>query len=172
MAIQGESRVELKLLFTKGIVSVRRHREWMQQLVDPLFWSNALARMQNQTRLAKLVALARQVIQEEIYSISRGEGLIEESIEAAPTQDGFGIRFNPAISTAKGPMENATPEQFSYVAFFENPDFNSFLPPKDQPFDQNRHRPFMTPLTEAYHAQSEIHVLESLVAEMRLHKPR
>lgn len=166
------AEVHLRLSY-KGS-NVKQHIAWLQYLLDPLFWENAKERMQSKPRLQKLVAMARLVIQQEIYSYAnyQGDGKIAESATAEGTLDGFGLYFDPAISGAKGPFSSGNPSEFSYAAFFEKPlEFNSFIQPRDTT-EPSRYRPFMQPLTEGYKVLSDANCLEAIRSAMKLKRPR
>lgn len=163
---------EIKLRFTHHS-NLPQHVRWFEFLSGNSFASQLQKAYSTPPHLRRLRAVAQQVVEEEIYSVSRGEGKIKESVEAASRGSGeMAVLFNPAISTSKGPFKNGgDPSKASYAAFFERLDFNSFIRALT-PTAPIRYRPFWNPLQIAIHEESEKILMEAAMKTMRLYRPR
>lgn len=153
--------------------NLRQHIEWFQYIVSPRFVEDATASYKANVTMQQITTAIRQVVEEEIYSIGSSTGRIKRSFTAAPTEDGVAAYSDPSVAPSKGPFSSGSPEEYSYAAFFERPaEFNSFIPPRDDPSSETRYRPFMTPMVQAVRVVATQRALKSIVSNLRKHQPK
>lgn len=157
--------------------NIRAHIRWLEHMISPAWAAQVLKNYQSSSNLNELRKLARKVFQEEVYdaySPSRPRtGAAKESFIAVQLEgQGLGVRSDPSVATSVGPFSSGSPEQFSYAAFFDNPGFNSFLPPKDNPTHPAKHRPFMAPMTHAVNEFAKEQAMRATIKAVTKKMPR
>jgi hypothetical protein len=141
------AEIPIRFLVLKRESNIENHIRWLEYIAGPQFIADWTAAIQTGGNMRKMVASARQIVEELIYAFNTtaGTGRIKKSFIGTYTEGanpGFAIYSDPSIAPAKGPVSSGNPEDFSYAAFFEDPKFNTFIPPKDDPLNQKRYRPF------------------------------
>jgi len=159
-----------------------QHIKWVEWMSSSAFPQEILRRWEQSGHLKRLVQLGRSVIREQIYSVSKGAGKIEESVTAkmvrAANDDiksigGATVFLDPNISGATGPVEGMDESKLSYAAFFEKPEFNSFLLGKGADvLNPIKHRPFFDEWTIAFFELEEREHLRSLLSAIKSKLPR
>lgn len=138
--------------------NIRAHIRWLEHMVSPAWAAQILKNYQSSSNLAQLRKIARKVFEEEVYnkySPARPEertGNAKRSFVSVKLDgQGLGVRSRPDVAKTVGPVDSGSESEFSYAAFFEDPSFNSFLPPGKglEVNSPRKHRPFMAPMTEA-----------------------
>jgi hypothetical protein len=163
----------LRLIYDEKRSNLKKHIEWLEYIVSPRFVEDANASYRANVTMQQITAAIRQVVEEEIYSIGSSTGRIKRSFTAEPTDEGVAAYSDPSVAPSKGPFKSGSPEEYSYAAFFERPaEFNSFIPPRDDPSNETRYRPFMTPMVQAVKVVSTQRALKSVLSNIRAHQPR
>lgn len=157
--------------------NLRSHIRWFEYMTSNDFTKERKSRYESARNLNSLRNLVRRVVQEEIYSISKGEGNIEESVTAVATgngnEGGTAVYFDPNVSPAKGTQSSPATPDFSYAIFFDNTDFNSFLLGVGvDVFNPMKHRPFKAPMVEAFNKEAESQAVKALMDSVRMHRPK
>lgn len=133
--------------------NIENYLRWFAYIAGPEFVEDWKKSLETNSAMAKRIQSARQIVEDYIYvhNTTAGTGRIRRSISAVATEsDELStnvVYSDPAIAPAKGPVGDGDPGRFSYAAFFEDPKFNTFLPPPDNPTDTRRYRPFFGPMT-------------------------
>jgi hypothetical protein len=138
--------------------NIKEHIRWLSYLDSSEFDATIKRNYQTGVNLKKLREIAQKVIQTEVYdkytpTRPRTEDGIN-SFVSQKTETGLAVFSDPAIATTKGPVSSGNPRSLSYVAFFDDPAFNSFLPPEDDAYDIAKFRPFSEPLERAIYEES------------------
>jgi len=171
----GEIPIRIRLL--KRESNIDNHLRWLGYILGPEFIKDVRDTIQTKKNIATLVESARDVVEEDIYAFNTtaGTGNIKKSFEGTTFDygmGGLGIFSNPSIATSKGPFSSGSPNAASYAAFFEKPEFNSFIPPRDEPTNIKRHRPFMAAMASNQHRLSNEIVLAALFRRLRQKMPK
>lgn len=183
MILSSTETFRLRWHYLKSESNVEAHRRWFEKLDSNAFYDNVTKSYNQDRNKNTFRAVARRVIDEEIYKkwpepdetgeqrgIPSGRtGRLLESFKVAVDSDeaGFTTYSDPSVATAKGDSS------WSYAAFFERPEFHSFLPPKEgPPTDIRKHRPFMTPLVNALRLVSEEVAMDALHKSLKKWKPK
>lgn len=144
----GTAGIQFK--FPKSESNLEAHKLWMQYLVSQQFLTDVAAAYTVGVTKNELVSNAQQIVEEEIYSknTTDGTGRIKASFKVEQIDpSGRGIAAlvlysDPKVATAKA-MRDGNDDDYSYAAFFEKPEFESFIrSPDNDPFHPIKHRPF------------------------------
>lgn len=138
--------LKLAIRLVKSQSNLEAHIKWVEYIAGTQFKEDWKASMQSPGHLKQLVDSARSIVETDIYAFGRKTGNIKESFTGKVLTSDKGVTLavysDPSIAPSKGPFKSGNPSDFSYAAFFEDPKFNTFLPPKDNPIDRRRFRPF------------------------------
>ena len=152
---------------------------WLSYIAGPEFIKDWKKNAESGNSLKKLASTAKQIVEEEIYSknTTPGTGRIKDSMVAVGREGelpGFAVASDPSIAPAKGPIDGskAGASRFSYAAFFEDPKFNTFIPPEDDETDPRRYRPFFDAMVEANQMIAKQLAMESLMRTIKRRMPR
>lgn len=173
------SEIPIRFILLKKESNIANHLRWLEYLAGPKFVSDWRQSIQTGGSLQEMIASARSIVDEYIYAFNtsdRTTGRIKKSFTAKALDTDevseVAVYSDPSVAPSKGPFESGDPAKFSYAAFFEDPKFNTFLPPKDNPFDTRRYRPFFKPMTEAQHLIQRQLAFRTIVQTIRRRMPR
>ena len=163
--------------------NIRQHIRWLEHMVSPEWAAQILKSYQSASNLAKLQRIARKVIQEEIYDKYSPEGSTERTgdakrsfvaVQLSGEHNGIGVRSDPSVAQTKGPVDQGSESDFSYAAFFDEPNFNSFLPPGKNldVYSPRKFRPFMEPLTGAVEEFAKEAAMRATIRAVTQRMPR
>lgn len=148
--------------------NLKEHIRWLGYLDSDEFHAVMKKAYQTNANLKALQDIAHKVIQTEVYDkYSPVRPRTQDGIESfvsTRTDTGLAVFSDPKVATSKGPVSSGNPSDFSYVAFFDDPAYNSFLPPDDDAYSVIKFRPFSEPLERAIHEES---VEQSMRAVLR-----
>lgn len=175
----AKSHFTMRVKFLKANRNIDSHVRWFKLLAGDEFYEQVKKTTQTKSSIDEYIRVARQVIQEEIYNKwpdpgTRTDNLLK-SFKAVANNDTAGVTVfsDPSVAGATG--EGADPS-WSYAAFFEKPEFRSFIPPSwDSGGDQThprKHRPFFNPLTEAIRVVSEQETMNGMERTINKWKPK
>lgn len=148
------AEIPLRFILLKKESNIENQLRWIAYIAGEEFVNDWRDAMQTGGHLQEMIHSAKQIVEELIYTFNttEGTGRIKESISGTypDTKEAaeFVVYSDPSVATSKGPFESGDPSKFSYAAFFEDEKFNTFLPPKDNPTDTRRHRPFFGAMTK------------------------
>jgi len=170
-------RIKLKLRFRTNI---RSHLRWFEFLFSPKFYEDIKRRVEAVANVRRLRKLVEEVIENEIYNVSSDSlrtGNLRRSITGvAGTQDdvaGNTVYFDPSIAAAKGPIDGGSPPPLNYAAFFDRPEFNSFILGTGlDVFNPLKYRPFREPMTLAFQVEGERQSIEAIARSILSKRPR
>lgn len=146
--------IPLRFILLKKESNIENQLRWLAYIAGDEFVADWKEAMQTGGHLSEMISSARKIVEELIYSFNTtdGTGKIKRSISGTypETEEAaeFAVYSDPNIAPSKGPFASGDPQKFSYAAFFEDPKFNTFLPPKDNPTDTRRYRPFFGAMTK------------------------
>lgn len=172
------AEIPIRIRLVKRESNIDNHLRWLDYITSGSFLKDWKASIETGDNIQKLVDSARQVVEENIYKFNTtdGTGSIKESFQGGTTDEGglagLGVFSNPAIAPSVGTFESGVPERFSYAAFFEDPEFNSFIPPRDEPTNIKRHRPFMAAMAQHHQRISGELTLRALFIRLRRKMPK
>lgn len=166
---------QFRFVYKKKSSNLAGHIRWLSHIASPAFAEDWRQKLLTQSNLKELVQQAQQVIEEEIYTHGKGEGNIKKSMDAIALgeKDVRMVLFSdPTVAPSKGPFKSGNPAEFSYAAFFEDPQFNSFIPPRSNPYDKRRYRPFFQPMNQAHFAKAREMSRKSILRTIRMRMPK
>lgn len=168
----------IKFILLRQESNLRNHIRWLTFLASPEFASQWQKTFGTRVHMQELVNSAKQVVEEDIYAYNTtsGTGRIKRSFVGKYMEADNGISAvvysDPSVAPAKGPFSSGEPSDFSYAAFFEDERFNSFIPPKEEPRNIRRYRPFFGAMTAAQHQVSKALTLQHTLRRVRLRMPK
>ena len=176
------AEIPLRFLLLKTESNFHNHLRWLSYLAGEEFATDWEHSLQTGGNMQKMIAEARAIVEEDIYAYNTtsGTGRIKESItgffgegdDYRPGPTAY-VYSDPSVAPSKGPFESGgDPSRFSYAAFFEDPEFNSFIPPREEPFDSRRYRPFFGHMTESQHRLNAELSRRALFVNIRKHMPK
>lgn len=168
------SSVKMQFALNKRESNLASHLRWLKYLTSKEFIEDWRKRSQNVTQQRALINIARQVIEEDIYSISKGQGNSGRSFKTSP-KEGIGLTLysDPAVAPSEAGLNKGS---YSYLAFFEHPErWKSFIKsPNSNPLDESRYRPFfkhLTQMVQDYTVKQAVPVVnKTIAARMPTHK--
>lgn len=160
--------------------NVRAHITWFEWLSTDELFASIKKRYESSKNLRELQRIARQVVETEIYSknTTDGTGKIKKSVTPYSggeyDEAGVSVFFNPAVAPAKGPVDSGDLGSMNYAAFFDDPNWNSFLPPGKglEVFSPKKYRPFSEPLHKAGEDFATIRGMEAIMQSIKSKRPK
>ncbi len=126
--------------------------------------------------LAAIRRQIQQIVEDEIYRVGWETGNIKESfqVDFLPERMEMVAYSDPNIATSVGPFKDGNPSDFSYAAFFEEPEkFSSFIPsPENDPYNEIRYRPFFTPMVRVIKIFGNRSAAEALITVIKRKAPK
>lgn len=167
----------INLVLVKKESNLANHIRWLKYIAGPEFIKKWKEFSESGNNFKAMIRAAQNVVEEDIYAYNTtsGSGRIKASIDAQGSQTvhpGFILFSDPRVAPSKGPFSDGNPSDFSYAAFFEDPKFNTFIPPEDDPFDSRRYRPFFKHMTATQRTQSLAAGFRGLIRAIRYRMPR
>lgn len=172
------SEIPIRFLLLRRESNIENYLRWFEYIAGPDFADDWKRSLETNSSMNKRIQSARQVVEDYIYAhnTTSGTGRIRRSISATAVESeelsANVVYSDPAIAPAKGPTGDSDPGKFSYAAFFEDPRFNTFLPPKDNPTDSRRYRPFFQPMTMQQKKVQEEIAVKTLMQTISKRMPR
>jgi hypothetical protein len=171
------SEIPLRFLLLKSESNLENHIRWMAYLAGADFVNDWKKSIQTGGHMQQMIQAARDIVDELIYAFSTGDstGKLRESFTGKyldASLPAFAIYSDPRVAPSKGPFSSGNPSSFSYAAFFEDPEFNSFIPDRENPTETRRYRPFFDTLSLDQQTQSHEIVFSSLMQTIRRRMPR
>jgi hypothetical protein len=170
--------IHLKYQLLKTRSNLDGHIRWLEYIASPQFVEVWKKGIQSKRYLEEQVKLARLIVEEDIYAYNTtsGSGRIKRSMDAMFVENDGGVTSllfsDPDVAPSKGPFSSGDPSEFSYAAFFEDPKFNTFLPPKDDPYDTRRYRPFFDHMTQTQLGLARNTNLRNIRRAIKMRMPR
>lgn len=158
--------------------NIRAHIKWFEYLESDRHFKNIKKNYETKANTRELQRLVREIVEQEIYSknTTEGTGRIKESVESISNgnQQTAAVTafFDPTVSPAKGPVDQGDINSMSYAAFFDEPAWNSFLPPNDDAYSPVKYRPFREPLTQAGQHFAKEQAIRAIVKATLIERPR
>lgn len=150
---------------------------WLEYLTSPDFVDDLKERYESKKNAQHLRRVAYDVITEEVYSKHSNPDRTDRArdsmkvVSTGKKTANLNVISDPSVAPVKSGKLKGSPRH-SYLAFFEKPEFQSFLPPEDNPYDILKHRPFMAQLTDSVRRETERMALDALVKQVRRRMPR
>lgn len=165
---------EVDFQFRYNKASLQHHIDWMRYLATNKFGKDVQQDYEETKNQVEMLKEVDKIILEEIYSYPEGSyrrtndlresfQAIELSMVGSETERGIAIYSDPMIAPSEA---GARKGEISYAIFFENPEFNTFLPESDE---RPPIRPYFGLLQDAIKRIAEHKLLEALARQMKTH---
>jgi hypothetical protein len=159
--------------------NIRPHLRWFEFLMSEKFMSDIKRRYETVANANRMRRVVQQVVEEEIYSNEAysGSGNIKQSVTAvtdvAESGASVAVYFDPNIAATKGPVSSGNESDYNYAAFFDRPEFNSFILGSGlDVFSPIKYRPFREPMEDAIKIEAERSSVRSIIESIRSLRPR
>lgn len=144
------AEIPLRFILLKKDSNIENQLRWLAYIAGEQFVTDWRESMQTGGHMQEAIASARKIVEELIYSFNTtdGTGRIKKSFTGTYLDTNevseSAVYSDPNVAPSEA---GANPGEFSYAAFFEDAKFNTFLPPKSNPTDTRRYRPFFGAMT-------------------------
>lgn len=172
------AEIPLRFSLLKSESNLDNHLRWLEYITGPEFVEDWKSSIKTGGHMQHLIESAKQMVDELIYAFSTtadSTGRLRESFTGKfldTALPAFAIYSDPKVAPSKGPFSTGNPSDFSYAAFFEDPEFNSFIPNRDNPTETRRYRPFFDAMTLDQKTQGQEIVFAALMRTIRKRMPR
>jgi len=166
------ANIGLKIAVMRRESNIAEHIRWFEYLASEKFVTDWYKATGQPGFLEELVQSAKAIVETDIYNRYKGPdtGNIRDSFTGqkvtSKEEQALIVYSDPSVAEAWGNP------QWSYAAFFEDPGFNTFIPPDDDPHDVRRFRPFYFSMCLEQSRLSNAGVVRRLFTIIRKHMPR
>lgn len=156
------------------------HIRWFEYLAGDDYLKRTITEWQMPAHLSRVKKLAQEIVQSEIYDAYAPKKYkrtfrLRKSIRArvlgVEEAGEIGLYFDPGVATAKEEVEGLDRNKLNYAAFFDRPEFKSFIKGTTDT-DVIRYRPFFDVLATEMHEREEKEALRVLLHAARYRKPK
>jgi hypothetical protein len=178
--IVNKATASFQFKIPKGESNLEAHKTWFKYLTSDQFYTDVAAAYTVGATQQQIQKSARQVIEDEVYSknTTDGTGRIKESFKVQqidPSGSGIAalvLYSDPSVATAEA-MRDGNNEGYSYAAFFEKPEFDSFIrSPDGDELHPIRHRPFFEKMVNATQIVAMERAKHAYARTISSHKPK
>lgn len=167
----------LKFSYKQGS-NLDPHIRWLEYLLSDEYQLEIQRRFESVTNQREARRITRSIIDTLIYQAYPDPGTrtgnLHDSFKVIVGRGQkksayLAVYSDPRVATTKtGVAAGFT----SYAAFFENPEFDSFLPPKEDPTSPSKYRPFFQFLSEEIHrfTATQAHAAHTRTIKRRIPK--
>lgn len=176
MTTSKTDSLKLSIGYSKRESNLRQHLSWLEYLTSDQFQQDVKRSYEQAVNRRAIRLAAQAIIESEIYAFNTtdGTGRIKRSFKVVAVKHGLLpemiLYSDPDVAPSKA---GASPGEYSYAAYFNNPEFKSFIKaPLDNPLDKIKYRPFFFPMTKAITKLARRRAGDAFNHNIRRKKPR